>query len=278
MAYVDWIVANVPADAVTPNGVTNGFEDSGLPSGIVASLNAFREVVRSGNATVLRTSECLGALRPGLSTDYSRFFLVSSLRVIDVSPESSIDSNFTNNNLLFFITHASDINQDLISVRSANGWDERYMAHDDLISQWEIDPQSASSIPPGFIPGNSVDYCFADKVDDACTVGVVLPYVGIVFGMNTLKIFCFIILLKWKPYDPPLQTLGDAITSFLIDPDKITQEKPVVDLRKNDKRGGYLPQKRGSAIQHFVVSLFRTNSRSWYFGASLRRWTWTLLL
>ena len=65
---------------------------------------------------------------------------------------------------------------------------------------------------------NYVSYCLAQPVEPECTVEILLPALIIVILFNIIKAICFTTLLLKRTFTP-LMILGDAIASFMTDPD-----------------------------------------------------------
>ena len=63
-----------------------------------------------------------------------------------------------------------------------------------------------------------ISHCLAQPVNAQCTVSVLPPVLAIVIVCNVLKAVCFTALLTKRNFIP-LIILGDAIASFMTDPD-----------------------------------------------------------
>lgn len=107
-----------------------------------------------------------------------------------------------------------------------------------------------------------IDYCLVQEVDEECMLQFSLPIMFIVIICNLIKTACMI----WVAFEGgprPLVTVGDAIASFLKEPDPTTKniclaDKDFFRLRK----GGWQ-----------ATSLtWRPKRHRWYRAASMKRW------
>ena len=76
-----------------------------------------------------------------------------------------------------------------------------------------------------------IQYCLAESLEEHCTVNISVPMLAIVIVCNALKIACFLttaFVLKFRP----LATIGDAISSFLENPDVFASELGTVNASK----------------------------------------------
>jgi len=69
--------------------------------------------------------------------------------------------------------------------------------------------------------GYRVTGCLSEKAEETCSVGFNLAIGIVVIVMNFGKALC-IILILFQRTDPPMITVGDAIASFLPEPDRLT--------------------------------------------------------
>ncbi|MCJ1428446.1 hypothetical protein MMC29_006356 [Sticta canariensis] len=66
-----------------------------------------------------------------------------------------------------------------------------------------------------------IEYCLSQSAESSCKLQFSLVIMVIVISCNFSKTFCMILTI-WKPSSVPLLTLGDAIASFLDQPDPNT--------------------------------------------------------
>ena len=87
-------------------------------------------------------------------------------------------------------------------------------------SSWSL---GSCTLPPDlWMPfGSPVLHCWAEKVPESCTLNFNL-YLGIiVIACNATKLVCMILTIL-RHQQPALITIGDAIQSFLVEPDETT--------------------------------------------------------
>ncbi|KAI4214506.1 MAG: hypothetical protein LQ351_002923 [Letrouitia transgressa] len=107
------------------------------------------------------------------------------------------------------------------------------------------------------VDGYHIQYCLAQPVQEECRLQFSLVIMAIVISCNLVKTICFY-LIMWKGDSRPLITLGDAIASFLNEPDQ-TLNRDLTETKKNIAwdlfRSGYMCE-----------------PQYWFRAASKRRW------
>lgn len=163
-------------------------------------------------------------------------------------------------------------------------------------------PPNASSTTPTNKAGNrySVDGCLSERVDEKCELVFNLPISLVVIACNVAKIVCMFLTAK-EDRDDVLLKIGDAVASFLKNPDPTTaghclMSKRAVCKGSNPReyssrgksiaggagysrvsspiRGERHPNigKRGSAAQ------FITGHSRWYQVTGVLRWSVVIFL
>ncbi|KAJ5601238.1 hypothetical protein N7510_010772 [Penicillium lagena] len=112
------------------------------------------------------------------------------------------------------------------------------------------------------IQGNQVHYCLAETTQERCLLQFSLPLAIIVIAFNSVKVFIMLVVAM-RMNSVPLLTTGDAIASYLKEPDPTTRYQCL--LAKD--------QRAGKGYAHFIYS---TKVRRWGSAASNRRWVFTL--
>lgn len=98
-----------------------------------------------------------------------------------------------------------------------------------FLSNWTVATGDPAPTVVNSIGGGSVevDHCLSAGVNDSqnqCSVGFSTYIMAIVIGMNALKCL-FVIFVHWKSGKfSAIVTLGDAIASFLQEPDHHTEQ------------------------------------------------------
>lgn len=88
---------------------------------------------------------------------------------------------------------------------------------------------------PWFVANQTVDHCLSEPVQDVCRLQFAVPIMGAVLTCNLVKMVCMIATLIASRSDT-LVTLGDALSSFLTDPD-VTTKGMCITTKKGIERG-----------------------------------------
>ena len=130
-----------------------------------------------------------------------------------------------------------------------------------------------------------VQYCVSQPVEEECRIQVSLVILGIVIACNATKALCMLLAIRHQK-SQPLVTLGDAIESFLREPDPATDGMCLAGKANfNSARIEKVSVSRGCGFRHtkHEASLNKSawtdkpiewsNRRHWWFSsASLKRW------
>ena len=103
-----------------------------------------------------------------------------------------------------------------------------------------------------------IDYCISQKVEPHCKLSLSTTLMAVVVVMNAMKAACmFWILLKVKVQ--PLTTFGDAVASFLNQPDKLTSGRCLMS-KKDVGRGPLRWRMRAADVPGNVKRPIRANT------------------
>lgn len=116
--------------------------------------------------------------------------------------------------------------------------------------------------------GNKVEYCLSEKVDQHCKLNFSVSIAAIVILINAIKVI-FIGITAFGMKETPILNMGDAVTSFLSEPDPETKDMCLItkDEIINSKRKW--PRR---------PKTFRQKKHRWYKAASTLRWSANLTL
>ena len=121
-----------------------------------------------------------------------------------------------------------------------------------------------------------IEYCLSQVEESHCRLEVSTPILTVVIIMNACKTACMLWTL-WKQRAPTLVTIGDAITSFLDDPDELTTGRCL--MGRADVDDGPLTWRAYNDLnkQPILRILPQTYHSSphhsrWWNAASPRRW------
>ena len=121
--------------------------------------------------------------------------------------------------------------------------------------RWEYGKYLAT---PGL---SSIDYCLSKRVREHCKLQFSLTIMIVVMVCNMIKTVCMA-MISWKQDPEPLVTLGDAIASFLDQPDVTTKNNCIAGrIRFEDSRYWGL-----------LLSRWDPKKLRWFQAASRRRW------
>lgn len=141
------------------------------------------------------------------------------------------------------------------------------------------------------------EYCLSEKVDGQCSCMVNLVIVWIVIACNIIKMIVMGIVAFSNTLDQPLCTVGDAITSFVTDPDPTTTDMCIVTREymrmynmalKNEPHVNKVLLEKDADYHHFISGA--TNWKPpvpqtwhskkkfyWWNAPSSARWWWAIL-
>ncbi|KAF4632935.1 hypothetical protein G7Y89_g5184 [Cudoniella acicularis] len=121
------------------------------------------------------------------------------------------------------------------------------------------------------VVGKTVEYCLSQTSQEGCRVLIAVPVLAIIILCNMLKAITILMTFKIirNSQTIPLITIGDAIQSFLENPDVRTEDMCLYDRRMIVKN---LWQQRKKAQQYY------SHNRLWFNASSPIKWILTNLL
>ncbi|KAI4193318.1 MAG: hypothetical protein LQ350_008378 [Teloschistes chrysophthalmus] len=105
-----------------------------------------------------------------------------------------------------------------------------------------------------------VQYCLSEPVQERCAMQLSVIIMIVVILCNAVKVLCMFLTL-WHQRSAPLVTIGDAIQSFLQEPDLTTK-----DMCWADKNSFPTRNWKGSAKP------WQSQKHLWFASASTKRW------
>ncbi|KAL8645139.1 MAG: hypothetical protein Q9226_007434 [Calogaya cf. arnoldii] len=136
--------------------------------------------------------------------------------------------------------------------------------------KWAIRSNRLNDLGPKYIhygwQGDPVDYCLSRRVEEHCRLQFSLALLAVVIISNFIKATCMI-LMVYRHDATPLITLGDAIASFLDDPDTTTQGNCIATKYTFQKRQ-WAQQPRPWASKKVI----------WFNNSSSARWAFYNIL
>lgn len=128
--------------------------------------------------------------------------------------------------------------------------------YDSLVrgSSWENYSRNRWDLP------NPVDHCLTRRVEEHCRLQFSLALLILVIICNFIKAACMI-LMVYRHDAQPLATLGDAVASFLKDPDSTTQGDCIAPKDAFQRREWFRQPRR-----------WATKEVRWFRSSSSTRW------
>ena len=112
------------------------------------------------------------------------------------------------------------------------------------------------------VSGHEIDYCMVEKVEEKCQLRFSLAIMLIVIFANIIKATVMFITI-WKFQTPTLVTIGDAIASFLDNPDETTAGMCLSTKKDFNGKGNW----DNTFPREWII-----RSSFWFNAASVKRW------
>lgn len=172
-------------------------------------LDSLRQSYSDENLTKLEPYQCILNFGDGYSNSkYKAVLVVSTTR------------NATNS----LLNHFEDSGPPSSEVAGTWVCRDRIVGGADRCNVEEV----ASNAKDWTVFGNRIEYCLGQKIDENCRLQFSLPVMVIVITCNVVKIICMVLVVLGDG-SQPLVTVGDAIASFLDEPDPTTKNICLVD-------------------------------------------------
>lgn len=125
--------------------------------------------------------------------------------------------------------------------------------------------------PTSWRIGNArIEYCLSEIREEQCKLQFSVAILWLVVASNIVKLGCMLWILFRVKEHYTFVTIGDAVTSYLEDPD-VTTEKQCLLSRDDVVKGRWRP---GEA----QLKSFERRASRWFGAASRRRWAACLIL
>ena len=253
-------------------------------NGVESIAHELQVNASQGKLRRLGRSDCISIYSNNFLGQYSNVLLVTDLNEQAWSPSTSSFGNSSNRasgSAFDYFVHYPNPPEDLLSYQDIN---------------WQCDG-TAGSIAPCTNNTNlwlfeyclsqpclagtfnaSVQYCLAQEVPQSCMIEMSLEILIVVIISNGLKALCFMFAVRKKGFEP-LVTLGDAVSSFLSDPDPHTSRCGALSADAVYNKilfpGG---RKYRLSLLRESGSRWKNVRVRWFWGASPYRWVSTIML
>ncbi|CAG7945628.1 unnamed protein product [Penicillium nalgiovense] len=154
---------------------------------------------------------------------------------VDVCQQAYFTSVIPNRSNVLLVVGDSSATSPVVAI-----WDNQYIADDGYTYAWtRCYGSNCFSMRPynpdfGSATIGPVRECYSQKTAEQCKASVAPVFLIIVIICNVIKTCCFILTLRITKPNPPLCTLGDAVQSFLKEPDIYTQRRCLVSKKDYD--------------------------------------------
>lgn len=218
--------------------IANGAPNTSDPT-ILPILDSLKGGAANGSLQNLSSSECFKVYAADLQSSYRNFLAITNyssnlspiIAILQISPLTESQNYWSCMNNAGNQTTNCSTTDVLHNVSSLNLWSSSY---------WK--PQK-----PGY--NVSVSYCLAEKIPtEGCSVYANQTLLAVIIVANITKLACMILLLR-KANFPTLVTLGDAVASFLDQPDPHTLGHALGTIDFDGYRGNRLTKAR-TRISH----------------------------
>ncbi|ETN41729.1 uncharacterized protein HMPREF1541_03665 [Cyphellophora europaea CBS 101466] len=136
-----------------------------------------------------------------------------------------------------------------------------------------------------------IDHCLSQRIDERCSFNGNISVLTVVIVFNVVKILCMLWVAFGLGRETPLITIGDALASFLHNPDPVTSgccmwgRKDFIKAIKQISKGatpadaGFVAKPPsttpGDATDQVSAKPASRKTYRWAEGASRQRWFWT---
>lgn len=144
---------------------------------------------------------------------------------------------------------------------------------------------TASADSDGIYP---VKGCLSERVEENCKLVFSLPISMVVIACNIVKVACMFLAAKENRCEV-LVTIGDAVASFLNNPDPTTTGRCLMEKRTLGKgENPWKPRSKGRSAQRMrpgtqslapeTATAFLSGKKSWFRAAGAGQWTLAISL
>lgn len=193
---------------------------------------------------------------------------------------SSPDEDTDLKNLFYFMQHWPPEEELRQHLDNASYWQNSSWSRNIIIQEPDVAcPSKPSGWPINPLPGAfPVDYCLSQKVDERCQLLFSLPICLAVIFCNAVKVVCMF-LTAHDDRKEIFLTVGDAISSFVGNPDRTTENR--CSLSKSNITKGPQPWRASlndSGFPHKEPAALLSGKKRWMKAVSVSYWTVTITL
>jgi hypothetical protein len=237
----------VTEDFLQPNITVNATSGNGyVDSSMTIVLKDMHAAVLNGSLVKLDNSACM--------SKYANTFISNARNVLLVTTDTNPNNTF--------LSSRSWSSTDEVPYwwLCGEGWDPTpYRNHEPVCTL----AKAHEGVSSWSVLTHPISYCLVQEVEEECQLRFSLTIMIVVILANATKA-TIMILTWWKLRTPTLVTIGDAVTSFLDDPDLTTAGiclATKADIQKGTGAWKDQGAKRWIPKRHF-----------WFRATSVKRW------
>ena len=129
--------------------------------------------------------------------------------------------------------------------------------------------KAKSTVSEWTVLGSKIEYCMVETVTEKCRLSFSLAIMIVVIIANMAKAVVMV-LTYYKLREPTLVTIGDAVASFVDEPDEMTKGLCLVE--KHDIETGKWKTQRKVGPLKFMPIKWEPKRQWWFAAASFKRW------
>ena len=211
-----------------------------------ALLLSLHNAVLNGSLVKLENSDCM--------SKYGTTFVTDALNLLLITTDTNINTTY------LYAQEWASSDEVPYAWLCGDTWSSMpYQDHMPVCTLSEAHAGASNWV----VGTHPISYCLVQEVEEECRLQFSLAIMIVVILANATK--ALIMILTWRNLrTPTLATIGDAIASFLDDPDQTTVGICLTDKRDIMRAKGIwknLGAKRWIPVRHF-----------WFRAASLKRW------
>lgn len=211
--------------------------------------------------TLLDNQECINAYANDMITDRRSVIVItdqeptssdngSVLLVMEASPASTISRG----HYQWLCPIPIDLRADGVGYTTVGTVGTYDYSISPLCHQQVSDQQVRGE---GWRPSNiTAQYCLSEEIPGECSFHANVVVLWVVFACNLTKLLVMIYVLFSPVITKPLMTIGDAISSFIIDPDPATEQLGATNIRQVKQLDKSSQQKSRHPPRGMLKSMF----------------------
>ncbi|KIW14026.1 hypothetical protein PV08_06807 [Exophiala spinifera] len=214
----------------------------------------------------LTTAECIRAYATDFTTDRRNLVFVANNDTVNYNLLTFQTYIFSTVDTYYWICESDPDIANKIQIPEHNGdnlpCQKYYSKIIDLGDQWH----------PW---GNEVQYCYSERVSEKCSYNGNIPIVAVVLVANAIKM-AGMLFVAYRLRDTPLITMGDAVESFLNEPDRTTEGRCLLTRQEVIKLERMKQDWNLRKTRTTQPKTARPRAARWFEAASWLRWCLTM--